>query len=77
MLDSLPYDERKTERGGRERVVVPVSGAAFLERLLLRLGPAAEVVAPPSAQDLRAAAAARILRRYQEPGPRAGSGGSA
>jgi proteasome accessory factor C len=77
VLDSLPYEKRKPERGGRERVVVPVSGAAFLERLLLRLGPAAEVVAPPSARELRAAAAARILRRYQEVGARTGSGGSA
>ena len=66
VLDSLPYEARRTERGGRERVVVPVSGEAFLERLLLRLGPAAEVVDPPSARARRAAAAARILRRYQD-----------
>jgi proteasome accessory factor C len=65
VLESLPYEQRKTERGGRERVVVPVSGDAFLERLLLRLGPAAEVVAPPSARERRAEAAARILRRYR------------
>src|SRR5262245_16944778 len=68
VLDSLPYEHRRTERGGRERVVVPVSGEAFLERLLLRLGPAAEVVDPPSARERRAAVAARILRRYQESG---------
>jgi proteasome accessory factor C len=77
VLESLPYEARKTERGGRGRVVVPVSGDAFLERLLLRLGPAAEVVAPPSARERRAAAAARILRRYQEAGARTGGGGSA
>jgi proteasome accessory factor C len=77
VLDSLPYEARKSERGGRERVVVPVSGDAFLERLLLRLGPAAEIVAPPSARELRADAAARILRRYQEAGARTGSRGGA
>jgi proteasome accessory factor C len=75
VLDSLPYEQRRTERGGRERVVVPVSGEAFLERLLLRLGPAAEVVDPPSARDRRAAAAARILRRYQDSGANAGNEG--
>jgi proteasome accessory factor C len=69
LLDSLPVEERRTERGGRERVVLPVSGEAFLERLLLRLGPAAEVLDPPSARDRRAAAAARILRRYQQSSP--------
>jgi proteasome accessory factor C len=68
VLDSLPYEQRRTERGGRERVVVPVSGEAFLERLLLRLGSAAEVLDPPSARERRAAAAARILRRYQDSG---------
>jgi predicted DNA-binding transcriptional regulator YafY len=52
-----------------------VSGEAFHERLLLRLGPAAEVVDPPSARDRRAAAAARILRRYQDSGANAGNEG--
>jgi proteasome accessory factor C len=66
VLDSLPVEARRTERGGRERVVLPVSGEAFLERLLLRLGPAAEVVDPPSARERRAAVAARILRRYHD-----------
>ena len=65
VLDSLPVEDRRTERGGRERVVLPVSGEAFLERLLLRLGPSAEIVDPPSARDRRAAAAARILQRYR------------
>jgi proteasome accessory factor C len=77
VLDSLPYEERRTERGGRERVVVPVSGEAFLERLLLRLGTSAEIVGPPSARERRAAAAARILRRYEDsdaPGERRNRG---
>jgi len=77
VLDSLPYEDRRTERGGRERVVVPVSGEAFLERLLLRLGPSAEVIGPPSARERRAAAAARILSRYQESAPPGGRSDSA
>jgi len=77
VLDSLPVEERRTERGGRERVVLPVSGEAFLERLLLRLGPAAEVLDPPSARDRRAAAATRILRRYQQSGDAHGNGNGA
>jgi len=77
VLDSLPYEDRRTERGGRERVVVPVSGEAFLERLLLRLGPSAEVIGPPSARERRAAAAARILSRYQESAPSGGRSDSA
>jgi len=75
VLESLPVEGRRTERDGRERVVLPVSGEAFLERLLLRLGPAAEVVDPPSARGRRAAAAARILRRYQQSGATNGRGG--
>src|SRR5262245_57247925 len=74
VLDNLPYESRRTERGGRARVVLPVSGEAFLERLLLRLGPAAEVVTPASARERRAAAASRILRRYEESGTVRGSG---
>jgi predicted DNA-binding transcriptional regulator YafY len=70
-------EARRTERGGGERVVLPVSGEAFLERLLLRLGPAAEVLDPPSARDRRAAAAARILRRYSESGAATGNGDGA
>jgi len=77
VLDSLPVESRRTERGGRERVVLPVSGEAFLERLLLRLGPAADVLDPPSARERRAAVAARILSRYQDPKTTNGSGNGA
>jgi proteasome accessory factor C len=54
-----------TERsdGGLD-VVLTVSERAWLERLLLRLGPDAEVVAPPELRSCRAATAERVLARY-------------
>jgi hypothetical protein len=45
-------------------VTLAVSGDAFLERLLLRLGPAAEILGPPEVAELRRSAAARLLERY-------------
>jgi proteasome accessory factor C len=56
-----------TERpdGGLD-VVLTVSERAWLERLLLRLGPDAEVVAPPELRGAGAAAAQRVLVRYAE-----------
>ena len=65
VADSVAVEERTEERAGRLRVVVPVSEDAFLERLLLRLGPDAEVLAPREARAMRAAAAGRILARYE------------
>jgi proteasome accessory factor C len=54
-----------TERpdGGLD-VVLTVSEHAWLERLLLRLGPDADVVEPLELQGARAAAANRVLTRY-------------
>jgi predicted DNA-binding transcriptional regulator YafY len=46
-----------------------VSESAWLERLLVSLGPDATVVAPPALVDVGAAAAARLRGRYG--GPRA------
>ncbi len=53
--------------GDHLRVRVPVAGRAWLERLLLQLGPGATVVAQgeePGDVDVRAEAARRILARY-------------
>jgi predicted DNA-binding transcriptional regulator YafY len=47
------------------RVAIVASEDAFLERLLLRLGPDAEVLDPPAAETLRRDAALRLLRRYE------------
>jgi proteasome accessory factor C len=65
VAESLPTEEARPRADGGWDVVLAVSGPAFLERLLLRLGPAATVVAPPEAQTSRADAAGRILARYQ------------
>ena len=62
------YPNRGTEEvDGRLRVVMPVTAERWLERLLLRLGPAVRIVEAPEGQgeELRHAAATRILARYR------------
>ena len=49
---------------GRLRVTFTVVGASWLERVLLRLGPDAEVVEPPEARHTGRDAARRLLARY-------------
>ena len=57
--------EAVTERAdGSLEIVLAVSERAWLERLLLRLGPDARAVAPVEIEPLAADAARRILRRY-------------
>lgn len=57
--------EAVTERAdGSLEIVLAVSEAAWLERVLLRLGPDARVVAPTEFEGLAADAARRILARY-------------
>lgn len=59
--------EAVTERAdGTLEIVLAVSERAWLERLLLRLGPDARVGAPKELEPLAADAAQRILRRYRE-----------
>jgi len=61
------YPNRGTEEiDGGLRVVIPVTAERWLERLLLRLGPAARIVEAPEGlgSELRQAAATRILDRY-------------
>jgi proteasome accessory factor C len=65
VADELPTDARDDGADGSVRVTLAVSEDAFLERLLLRLGPDADVLDPPEAAALRQAAAARLLRRYR------------
>ena len=66
VLEQYPVDEVVDLGGGRRRVRLGVAGPAWLERLLLRLGPAATVhsLDPPLDPAVAAAAAARVLRRY-------------
>jgi len=66
VADSLPIEDATPRRGGGWDVVLAVSGPAFLERLLLQLGPAATVVGPIEAAKAGAEAARRVLARYEE-----------
>jgi proteasome accessory factor C len=64
MLESIST-VATAEDGDRLVVDVVVGGDAWLERLLLRLGPAAVVVDPAEDAGMAAEAATRILRRYR------------
>jgi proteasome accessory factor C len=66
LVESIPWAGPLQTVEGRVELELFVGGDAWLERLLLRLGPDARVVEPPEYQSLAAQAATRILRRYQE-----------
>jgi proteasome accessory factor C len=65
VTETYPTESVDTEADGRLRVVMAVSSPAWLERLLLRLGPTATVVGPDDLPGFRAAAARRVLSRYR------------
>jgi proteasome accessory factor C len=71
VAESIPVESRRARRGGKTEVVLAVSGPAFLERLVLSLGPAATVLGPDEARAAVAGAAGRVLSRYREE-PRSG-----
>jgi proteasome accessory factor C len=64
VVESLPIESVTPRARGRQDVVLAVSAPAFLERLVLGLGPAAQLLGPPEARELVTAAAARLVRRY-------------
>jgi proteasome accessory factor C len=57
---------RRSAEGMVTDVTLDVAGMAWFERLLLQLGPGAQVVRPAELTDLGAAAARKVLRLYQE-----------
>ena len=61
LIESIPTVSPATEVRGRVEFEIFVGGDAWLERLLLRLGPDARVVDPPEYRSLAADAAARLL----------------
>ena len=65
LVESIPATGPPTPAGDRVEVELFVGGDAWLERLLLRLGPDARVLDPPEYATLAAEAAARVLRRYR------------
>jgi proteasome accessory factor C len=62
--ESAPAESVEDLDDGRQRVVVPVSEPAWLERILLQVGPDAVVVDPPEWRDTGRDAAARVRARY-------------
>jgi proteasome accessory factor C len=65
VVEQYPIDAVEEIDGGRLRATIPVSATAWLERLLLRLGPDGRVVdGPPELREAGARAARRILPRY-------------
>ena len=65
VLETYPVRDVE-ECGGRFRVTLDVAGEAWLERLLLRLGPEARVFEPDRFCRLGESAASRLLRLYGE-----------
>jgi len=67
VAEQYPVETLKELRGGRLRVTLAVSERAWLERLLLRLGPDARMVKSSDAalSDGARAAACRVLGRYR------------
>jgi len=68
VADAHPVEDAATVEGDRLRVTLAVTAAPWLERLLLQLGPDAQVVEVDEAlggPDLAARAASRVLARYQ------------
>ena len=63
VVEQYPVEAVEEGEDGRLRVTLAVSERAWLERLLLRLGPAARVV--EGDQQLLPAAACRVLARYR------------
>lgn len=65
VVEQYPCEAVEELPGGRLRVTLAVTARPWLERLLLRLGPDAEVV-EGVAPDVARQAAARILARYRD-----------
>ncbi|HUI48961.1 MAG TPA: WYL domain-containing protein [Acidimicrobiia bacterium] len=68
VAESYPTEAVTEHPDGSLAITLAVSERAWLERLLLRLGPEARVVAPADLAPLAAEAAQRILGRYRETG---------
>jgi proteasome accessory factor C len=64
LVESLPATEVEVLEDGRVRAALPVSGEAWLARLLLRAGPGSEVVDPTEWREVGRQAARRVLARY-------------
>jgi proteasome accessory factor C len=68
VAESYPAESVEDRPGGGQRVVLAISEAAWLERVLLRVGAGAQVLDPPEQRGIAAAAARRVLTRYGDDG---------
>ena len=66
VAEAYPAESTTTRPDGTIEVVLAVSEPAWLERLLVRLGPEARVIDPPETRHAGADAARRVLARYTE-----------
>jgi proteasome accessory factor C len=66
VVERYPVDEVVERRGGSLDATFPVASERWLERLLVRLGPEAEVRRPAQWRDLGRVAARRVLACYAE-----------
>ena len=64
VIDAVPTLGTKRRRDGRVEVRIPVASLVWFERMLLRLGPHAEVLRPAQLVDARRDAAGRMLAKY-------------
>ena len=64
VVESHPHESAVQRPDGTHEVVLAISETAWLERLLVALGPDARVEAPAELVGLGAAAAARLRQRY-------------
>ena len=65
LADEVPVEGVEERAGGSLRLTLAVAAPAFLERVLLQLGPEASVVSPDDRRNVAASAARRVLRRYR------------
>jgi proteasome accessory factor C len=64
--EAVPTESVTERANGSLEIVLAVSDTGWLERLLLRLGPDARVIAPAELRDTGVDAAGRILARYRD-----------
>ncbi|MFV1989426.1 MAG: WYL domain-containing protein, partial [Acidimicrobiales bacterium] len=65
LLDQVPVED-SSEDGEMYEVTLAVTGEAWLEQILLRVGPEAEVLDPPELRDVASSAAQRLLSKYAQ-----------
>ncbi|HEX3796228.1 MAG TPA: WYL domain-containing protein [Acidimicrobiales bacterium] len=67
VVESIPvWSVGRSASGQVTDVILNVTGMAWFERLLLQLGPDAQVISPPELTDLAARAAAKVFEMYRE-----------